>query len=260
MHDFIDGPAGGAGAGAGAGGARRRDDLGRPGPWGRRRGPRPFAKFEDFGSPGWGGHGPGHMHGHDHGHGRLHDGPPWRPGRRMRRGDIRLALLLELTHGPAHGYELIGRLESRTGGMWRPSAGSVYPTLQLLEDEGLVRGSDEGGKRVFELTEEGRSEADAVSERVGQGGPWAGPPTGFHFELRKGMRTLMLAARQVAVAGDEGQVAAAVAVINEARQRIYRILAGEGGGAGEASGADEASDTAATGDGPPPGDPGQSPH
>ncbi len=140
-----------------------------------------------------------------------------------------MALLLELLDGPAHGYELIGRLEAKTGGMWRPSAGSVYPTLQLLEDEGLVSGRDEGGKRVFDLTEEGRAEADAARQRIGQGAPWAAAPTGAHFELRKGMKTLILAARQVAVAGDEGQVAAAVAVINEARQRIYRILAGDAG-------------------------------
>ena len=64
----------------------------------------------------------------------------WRGGgRRMRRGDIRTALLLALKDGRAHGYELIGRLEEKIGGTWRPSPGSVYPTLQLFEDEGLVR-------------------------------------------------------------------------------------------------------------------------
>lgn len=224
MSDFFEGfpPRGGPGRRGGAPPGSEQD-AGRPGPWGTRRAPRAFAKFEDFEGPGWGGPG-GHMHGHGHG------GPPWRAGRRMRRGDIRLAILVELLDGPAHGYELIGRLESRTGGMWRPSAGSVYPTLQMLEDEGLVAGRDENGKRIFDLTEAGRTEANAARERIGQAGPWAGAAGGAgggHFELRKGMKGLVLAVRQAAVAGDESQVRAAAAVINEARQRIYRILAGD---------------------------------
>ena len=148
--------------------------------------------------------------------------PPWRGGRRMRRGDIRGALLSGLADGPAHGYELINRLEERSGGMWRPSAGSVYPTLQLLQEEGLIAGHDEDGKRVFELTEAGRSAAEQARERA----PWGGDePTG-HGELRQAVRTLMLAARQVAAAGNESQVTAATAIVTEARQRIYRLLAG----------------------------------
>ena len=84
------------------------------------------------------------------------EGPPfggghWHGGRRMRRGEIRFALLSVLAEGPGHGYELIGRLEAKTGGVWRPSPGSVYPTLQSLEDEGLVRSVERDGKRVFEL-------------------------------------------------------------------------------------------------------------
>lgn len=183
-----------------------------------RRGPEDFADFEEGGGP-WA------HHGHSHA-----GPPPWAGGRRARRGDIRWALLLGLLDGPAHGYELIGRLEARTGGMWRPSAGSVYPTLQMLEDEGLVAGRDENGKRIFDLTEAGRTEANAARERIGQAGPWAGAAGGAgggHFELRKGMKGLVLAVRQAAVAGDESQVRAAAAVINEARQRIYRILAGD---------------------------------
>lgn len=160
-------------------------------------------------------------------HGHRHGGPPpWRGGSRARRGDIRWALLIALLDGPSHGYELIGRLETRTGGMWRPSAGSVYPTLQLLEDEGLLRGREQDGKRIFELTDEGRAAATEASERAGRG-PWAAAASGPQSELRHSMKTLILAVRQVAAAGDESQVAAATGVISEARQKLYRILAGD---------------------------------
>src|SRR3954471_22480834 len=82
------------------------------------------------------------------GFGRGGFGP--RHGRRdgRRRGDIRTALLVALTDAPAHGYELIQRIEDKSEGAWRPSAGSVYPTLQLLEDEGLVTSTESDGKRV----------------------------------------------------------------------------------------------------------------
>ena len=100
----------------------------------------------------------------------------WRGGgRRMRRGDIRTALLTALEDGPAHGYEVINRLEEKSGGMWRPSPGSVYPTLQLFEDEGLVRSEERDGKRVYELTDAGRAQATERAERMGAE-PWnAGP-------------------------------------------------------------------------------------
>src|ERR1700691_5885377 len=99
-------------------------------------------------------------------------GGAWRGGhRRMRRGDIRTALLVALGDGPAHGYELISRLEQKSGGTWRPSPGSVYPTLQLFEDEGLVHSEERDGKRVYELTDAGRAEA---ADRVARFGntPW----------------------------------------------------------------------------------------
>src|SRR3954453_6514862 len=77
--------------------------------------------------------------------------------RRMRRGDIRTAILAVLVEKPGHGYEIIQAVEERSGGGWRPSAGSIYPTLQLLEDEGLVTSSERDGKRVYEVTEAGRT-------------------------------------------------------------------------------------------------------
>ena len=89
----------------------------------------------------------------------------------MRRGDIRTAVLAVLTEAPGHGYDVMQNLEDKTGGAWRPSPGSVYPTLQLLEDEGLVRSTERDGKRVFEITDAGRAESEARIEQAG-GTPW----------------------------------------------------------------------------------------
>src|SRR5512138_1738522 len=104
----------------------------------------------DFG-PGPGGHGRGW------GPGR---GSDWGPGRgrgrgrgRRGRGDVRAALLALLAERPMHGYEMIQELDARTGGIWRPSPGSVYPTLALLEDEGLVTSDTSEGRKRFSLTD-----------------------------------------------------------------------------------------------------------
>lgn len=97
---------------------------------------------------------------------------PRRRGRRgprrhfFRQGEVRLALLSLLDDGPAHGYELMKRLEERSGGMYRASPGTVYPVLQQLEDEGLVRSTEEDGKRVYALTEAGSAELERHQEHV----------------------------------------------------------------------------------------------
>ena len=102
---------------------------------------------------------------------------PWggsRRGRRgrgprrpfFRQGEVRLALLSLLDEGPAHGYELMKRLEERSGGMYRASAGTVYPVLQQLEDEGLVRQEERDGKKVYHLTDRGRDELKSEEEAV----------------------------------------------------------------------------------------------
>lgn len=84
----------------------------------------------------------------------------------FRQGEVRLALLSLLEDGPAHGYELMKRLEERSGGTYQASAGTVYPVLQQLEDEGLIRGQEEEGKKVFHLTEGGREELRLNREAV----------------------------------------------------------------------------------------------
>jgi DNA-binding PadR family transcriptional regulator len=143
----------------------------------------------------------------------------------MRRGDIRVALLRTLQAGPAHGYEIIRRLEEGSGGMWRPSAGSVYPTLQMLEEQGLLSSHEDGGKRVYELTDSGRAEAEsgAGAERDF---PWASEEdvTGYRA-LRNAVSQLVLATRQVQVAGEPELVERAATIVKEARQKLYQLLA-----------------------------------
>ena len=162
------------------------------------------------GKPGKGYGERGHRH---HGH--------WAGGR-VPKGNVRGLLLAALLDGPAHGYELMGRLEEQTGGRWRPSPGSVYPLLQLLEDEGLITGTDQDGRRVYELTETGRAQADQALLRDLAAGPAA---EASHLDLRAEVQRLHGAARQVGTAGDAAQVEQAVAIVKNARQALYRLLA-----------------------------------
>ncbi|NNN03067.1 MAG: helix-turn-helix transcriptional regulator, partial [Acidimicrobiaceae bacterium] len=135
--------------------------------------------------------------------------------------DLILAALLE---GPAHGYQIMDRLESATDGRWRPSPGSVYPTLQMLEDQGLALSRDDGGRKVFELTDAGREQADSsaiarLSERTD------GNDT--HRQLRDQVMRLMDAARQIGMSGDDALMSQALVIVKDARQALYRLLAEE---------------------------------
>jgi DNA-binding PadR family transcriptional regulator len=117
------------------------------------------------------------MTGHGHGrrgrgrHGRSHGMSGFFGGRgpRAGRGDIRAAILALLTEQPMHGYQIMNELAERTGGVWRPSPGSIYPSLQMLQDEGLVKSVDQDGRRVFELTEAG---TEAASQASAEPKPW----------------------------------------------------------------------------------------
>jgi DNA-binding PadR family transcriptional regulator len=153
--------------------------------------------------------------------------PRGRRGRRTSRGDIRAAVLALVAEQPRHGYEIIQEIAERTGGAWRPSPGSVYPTLSQLEDEGLVRVEQSEGRRVVHLTEEGtryvdehREELDAVWASVGREAPDEDA-----VELWEQLGQLHGAAAQVMSAGTPEQVAAATTAIAEARRTIYRLLA-----------------------------------
>jgi DNA-binding PadR family transcriptional regulator len=142
----------------------------------------------------------------------------------MRRGDTRVALLKALQDKSGHGYELMQRLSERSGGRWRPSAGSVYPTLQALEDEGLVSSSEQNGKRVYSLTDAGQAEVAARGDQAGPFGP-GGPGGGPDGGLRTAVMQLIGAARQASHALAPEKMAAVEQIVNDARRKIYEILA-----------------------------------
>ncbi len=121
---------------------------------------------------------------------------------------------------------MIQRLEEKTDGAWRPSPGSVYPTLQLLEDEGLVRSVERDGKRVFEITEPGRQEAAQRVEDAG-GTPWeiAGRGDGAVGDFRNAVRQVVVAATQVKRSGNPEQVERMLEILKRARKEIYTMLA-----------------------------------
>jgi DNA-binding PadR family transcriptional regulator len=125
-----------------------------------------------------------------------------------------------------HGYEIIQELAERSAGVWRPSPGSVYPTLQMLEDEDLIRGEESGGKRRFTLTDAGRVEADARTAPP----PWEQATEGVDpgaMALRDSLMQTASAVRQVALAGTPEQQTKAAEVLAEARRKLYAMLAEE---------------------------------
>jgi DNA-binding PadR family transcriptional regulator len=211
----------------GAAGPRRHGH--RPGPhdWffskaGRRGGPR-LEDIDDlialrrmwrggpFGGPGWGSH--------RHGRGRA------------RRGDVRLALLRSLAEEPRNGYQLMQEIEERSEGLWRPSPGSVYPTLAQLEDEGLIHSVETEGARRFEITDAGR---EHLSSRADEPAPWepaADEADNPLTELAPLVIQIGKATFQVASVGDRTQRDRARALLTDTRRALYRILAEDAGDA-----------------------------
>lgn len=154
-------------------------------------------------------------------------------GTRMGRGDVRVAILALLAEQPMHGYQIIQQIEERSGGTWKPSPGSVYPTLQLLTDEGMVDVEEADGRKTYSLTEAGRAEASdkpapwrnsqASASSDAPSVPRADGP-GFGA-LTKSGANLAQAAMQVGRTGTPEQVQQAVDIIDEARRKLYAILA-----------------------------------
>jgi DNA-binding PadR family transcriptional regulator len=167
---------------------------------------------------------------------------------RASRGDVRAAVLALLAEQPMHGYQIIQELEARTDGAWRVSPGSIYPTLQVLEDVGLVRAEKEHGKRVFHLTDEGREAAEAQGDRK----PWEEVTDELDnglVALRAELGNVAAATMQVASAGSDAQVAAAKKVLAEARRQLYLLLAEVDTGEDDTTDAAGTTDTAdATGE------------
>jgi len=164
-------------------------------------------------------------------------GGPFGPGRmggrgpRVRRGDVRAAILDLLAEGqPWNGYQIIQEIGSRTQGVWRPSAGSVYPALQQLEDEGLIAAAaGEDRKRNYTLTDEGRTYVQAHADELRAS--WdavTGSVDDAAVQMHNLARTVAMATVQVAQAGTPAQVQQASKVLADTRKALYRILAADG--------------------------------
>jgi DNA-binding PadR family transcriptional regulator len=209
---------------------------------------------------GWGGWGPGPggrgPWGPPGGHGRGRPGPPpWvadlvrhfggpgfgpefggRRGPRARRGDVRAAILDVLAGDEMNGYQLIQQISERSGGAWKPSPGSVYPTVQQLEDEGLVEGRDVEGRRLLRLTDAGRAYVEENGEEMaatwrafeepGDEGPEGGPrDQRSGTELMPIVGQVMGAMWQIVTTGTSQQRAEAAEILTETRRKLYQLLA-----------------------------------
>ncbi|MBE1515155.1 helix-turn-helix transcriptional regulator [Nesterenkonia halotolerans] len=146
------------------------------------------------------------------------------PAPRAGRGDVRSAVLSLLSERAMHGYQIIHEIEERSGGSWKPSPGSIYPTLQLLADEGLIHAEAEGGRKTYSLTAEGREAAEAA-------GPWPAQGQGAESRghavrtLSKAGMELAQAAAQVGRSGTPEQIRQAEKELDQVRRRLYSILA-----------------------------------
>jgi DNA-binding PadR family transcriptional regulator len=156
-------------------------------------------------------------------------GPPFGPfafgGPRARRGDVRTAALILLAEEPRNGYQLMQEIESRSGGVWRPSPGAVYPALAQLEDEGLVRVEERDGRRTYVLTDAGRASVEGLTA------PWEGMSEsvdGDVASLFRELRQVGMAAAQIAHVGTSEQVAQARTALATSRRTLYSLLAGDG--------------------------------
>ena len=193
----------------------------RGGPFGRHGGPfsGPFGPGGPFGR-----HGGPDRPGQDDEH-----GPEGR--QRKRRGDIKFALLELLAEQPRHGYDLIKELEQRYGGFYRPSPGSVYPTLQMLEDEGHLTSESSSGKRIYSVTDCGRQllaehkQQEPQEPRHGRRGPMGAMRPELD-ELRNSSEALIAGIMQVARHGSPDQAKAVMEMLDATRREVYRILAG----------------------------------
>jgi len=141
-------------------------------------------------------------------------------GRQARRGDMRLIVLHVLNDRPMHGYEIIRHLEDKSHGLWRPSPGSIYPTLQLLEEEGLVKGRDDDGKRIYELTDEGRNQA-----KTGPSEHWQKfEQAGAVRELHQVGFGLMHQLKHIMRSRSEADIQAAVKILQHASGELSAMM------------------------------------
>jgi DNA-binding PadR family transcriptional regulator len=245
-----------------------RDHMNTTGHHGHHRGPW----HQGEGHPGrnrWPGHEHPHGQGHGHGHGHMHGffgmrggrgwggrpggpggpggargfggfgehgGPPWGRGRRLLRGALRYIILGVLSEGPRHGYEIIKHIEERTGGMYSPSPGTIYPTLQYLEELGQVRSNQEQDRRVYEITESGRTELDKQREMMEHF--WSGfgsreQSSGVQYEMsfvghamNDLMRTINMGLQGAVQSGDQETLRKMRQALERYQNEIREIIAG----------------------------------
>ncbi len=155
-------------------------------------------------------------------------GPPWGRGWRggkARRGDVRAAILSVLTDASMNGYQIIQEIAERSGGAWKPSPGSIYPTLQQLEDEGLVQADASEGKRTYSLTGDGRTYVTEHADEVSA--PWQGMPAGETHDdgLKPLIGQIAAAIWQIASVGTPEQQARGREALIELRRKLHLILA-----------------------------------
>jgi len=164
-------------------------------------------------------------------------GFPWggrggRWGRFFGPGEIRLALLSMLESGPKHGYELMKELETKSGGIYKASAGAIYPALQQLEDEDLVTSDSAGGRRTYSLTDAGKAELQRETEtvkriwqRAEQAGDWA-PWMGMEgAEVMRPAAAVMKAALRAATRSshDSTKIDRIRAILERSRQELESL-------------------------------------
>jgi len=156
-----------------------------------------------------------------YGRGRHHRGP------KVRRGDVRAAILDVLAGEPMNGYQIIQQIAERSGGAWKPSPGSVYPTVQQLEDEGLVEGQEGSGKRLLQLSEEGRAYvAEHPDEIAATWQPFDQPDQPEEAgDLKPVIGQMMGAVWQLVVSGTPQQRATAAEILADTRRKLYGVLA-----------------------------------
>jgi DNA-binding PadR family transcriptional regulator len=227
------GPFFGAAMGGGNGPLDGGSERG-PARGGRRGGFGPAGPGADFGPAGPGaGFGPGDRggprgfgqgpFGHLGGRGQRRRS---RQGRRGARGDVRAAILLLLTEEPMHGYQLIQQMAERSSGVWRPSPGSVYPTLSQLADEGLILVTSDEGRNVASLTDAGKAYVEEHRDQLGT--PWdevAGNVKDEAFDVKGEIGALLGAVTQVVRVGSADQVGQVTKLLADTRKALYRILA-----------------------------------
>lgn len=170
------------------------------------------------------GHRYGHFAAHSRGHGRGGGGR-----HRAKRGAVVNAIATLLEERPMHGYELITEMGERSNGRWQPSAGTIYPALHRMEDRGLIEGNDVDGKRQFTLTDTGRVRLAEMREAAGddESAPWDEPGAGRRGDLRGTVAELVGQVRQIGRFGTPEQAEQASAVLDDAKRKLYAILATE---------------------------------